>query len=118
MRLQLVVAYHGSSTMPRHHNDPLADTSRPHWLTLSDMHGTRVACETLPIGVDLREALRSALSQCALEGWQAESDGSYGFVFIAKGAERRLLNVTPANPFESFGAGHAFLAGRSVLLHP
>jgi hypothetical protein len=104
--------------MARHRFDALGDTSRPHWLTLADMHRNMVACEALPAGADLREALRAALAQCVAEGWQAEGDGAYGFVFIARGAERRLLNLTAADPAEGVGAGHAFLAGRGVVNSP
>jgi len=48
------------------------------------------------------------------EGWMAERDGAYDFAFIARGAERRLVNLTPANPSDCAGSGHAFLAGRGV----
>jgi hypothetical protein len=101
--------------MARHRHDPLAATSRPHWLTVSDMHRTAIACEAVPTGADLQEALRVALAQCATEGWQAEGDGAYGFVFVTRGTERRLLNLTPLDPAEGFGAGHAFLAGRGPI---
>lgn len=79
------------------------------------MHGIRITCEALPAGVNLRQAMSTALAQYAQQGWQPEGDGAYGFVFIAKGTERRLLNVTPANPFECIGAGHAFLARPGVV---
>jgi hypothetical protein len=82
------------------------------------MYGEHIACEALPSGINLREALRAALAQCAAEGWQAEGDGTYGFVFPSRGSERRLLNLTPADPGEGFGAGHAFLAGRGVVTVP
>ncbi len=49
---------------------------------------------------------------------QAENDGAYGFSFIARGTERRLVNLTTANPTEYGGAGHAFLAGPSVIIQP
>jgi hypothetical protein len=82
------------------------------------MHRNPIACEAVPTGADLREALRAALAQCAQEGWQAEGDGAYGFVFLARGAERRLLNLTSADPAEGFGAGHGFLAGLGVVNAP
>jgi hypothetical protein len=69
----------------------------------------------LPGGADLREVLREALTQCAAEGWHAESDGAYGFVFIARGSERRLVNLTALDPAECPGPGHAFLAGEGVI---
>lgn len=101
--------------MSRHRFDPLADIRRPHWLTISDLQRNLITCEALPAGADLREVLRASLTQCAGEGWQAENDGAYGFVFIAKGSERRLVNLTPADPGACPGSGHAFLAGRSVI---
>jgi hypothetical protein len=98
--------------MPRHRCDPLADTRRPHWLTVSDLHRNLLACEALPARANLREALQATLMQWAAQGWAAENDGDYGFAFIARGSERRLINLTPANPLECGGPGHAFLAGQ------
>jgi hypothetical protein len=97
--------------MRRNDCDPLGDNRRPHWLTVSDLHRNLIACEALPAGGDLRAALREALARWAAEGWLAENDGAYGFVFIARGEERRLVNLTPADPAGVAGAGHAFLAG-------
>ena len=91
--------------MRRHRCDPLSDTSRPHWLTICDLHRNLISCEALPSGMDLREALRAALTQCATEGWQSESDGAYGFVFIARGTGRRLINLTPADRSDCAGPG-------------
>jgi hypothetical protein len=76
------------------------------------------SCEALPGGADLREAMRTALEQCAAEGWQAESDGAYGFAFVARGSERCLVNLTPAEPSIGVGAGHGVLAGRGVVYPP
>jgi hypothetical protein len=84
--------------MRRNRCDPLADTHRPHWLVISDMHRNQIVCQALPRGVDLRGALREKLAQWAAEGWRAESDGAYGFAFIARGTERRLVNLTPRDP--------------------
>ena len=56
--------------------------------------------------------------QWAAEGWEAENDGTYGFAFIARGSERRLVNLTPADPSNCIGAGHAFLAGPGVISQP
>jgi hypothetical protein len=102
--------------MGRHRFDPLADTRRPHWLTVSDLHRNLITCQALASGADLRIALREVLAQCAAEGWQAENDGAYGFMFIARGSERRLVNLTPADPSDSTGTGHAFLAGQAGKL--
>jgi hypothetical protein len=92
--------------MRRHRCDPLADTRRPHWLTVADLHRNLISCKALPAGADLREVLRAALTQCAAEGWHGENDGAYGFVFIVRGSERRLINLTPEDPSHCAGAGH------------
>jgi hypothetical protein len=58
-----------------------------------------------------------ALAAQAADGWQSESDGGYGFVFVARGTERRLVNLAPADPADCPGPGHAFLAGDGVINH-
>ena len=93
--------------MARHRCDPLADTRQPHWLAVSDLHRNLITCKALPAGVDLREVLQMALDQCAAEGWQAENDGAYGFAFVSRGSERRLVNLIPADPSDCAGQGHA-----------
>jgi hypothetical protein len=100
--------------MRRNRPDPLADSRRPHWLLVSDVYRNVISCEALPLGSDLHAVMREILSDCAADGWQAENDGAYGFVFIARGSERRLVKLTPADPAHCAGAGHAFLAGRGV----
>ncbi len=79
------------------------------------MHRNLIACEALPAGVDLRQTLAAALVCCAADGWHAENEGAHGFAFIAKGLERRLVNLTPADPADGAGPGHACLAGRSAV---
>jgi hypothetical protein len=100
--------------MPRRRCDPLADNRRPHWLTVSDLHRNVISSEALPAGKGLRQVLRVALAHCTAEGWQAENNGTYGFAFIARGSERLLISLTPADPASSAGPGHAFLAGRGL----
>jgi hypothetical protein len=95
--------------------DPLSATQRLHWLTVCDLHRNLISCEALESGADLRVVLKRAVADLENEGWRAENDGSFGFVFIARGSDRRLLNLTPAHPAGCFGAGHAFLAGGGVV---
>jgi hypothetical protein len=42
--------------------------------------------------------MAAALDRAAGEGWQAEGGVEYGFVFIRRESERRLLMVTPRDP--------------------
>ena len=109
-----MVAAYRILAMRRDRCDPLAEIGRAHWLTVSDLHRNLIACEALAAGADLRAVLQEALGNLAAEGWLAESDGAYGFVFVAKGPERRLVNLTPADPSEHGSSGHAFLAGKGA----
>jgi hypothetical protein len=88
--------------MRRNRPVPLSDSRRPHWLTVSDPHRNLITCTVVPEGTDLRATMRDALTAQAAAGWQPENDSAYGFVFIAKGSERRLINLTPADPSQDF----------------
>lgn len=35
------------------------------------------------------------------EGWQAEATPAYGFVFVRREGERRLLSLTPRDPYNT-----------------
>jgi hypothetical protein len=54
-------------------------------LTISDLHRDVISSEALQTGNDLREVLRAVLARYAAGGWQAENNGAYGFVFMARG---------------------------------
>jgi hypothetical protein len=47
---------------------------------------------------DLYGALAALLEQLRAEGWQAECEPEYGFTFIHRGADRRLVMVTGRDP--------------------
>jgi hypothetical protein len=93
----------------------MANGRRPHWLTVSDLHRNLIACNAVPTGSDLRTVLSEALAAQAADGWQPESNGAYGFVFVAKGGERWLVNLTPVDPAAVVGPGHAFVAGERFV---
>jgi hypothetical protein len=45
--------------------------------------------------------MAAVLDRLANDGWQAEATPEYGFVFIRREAERRLLMLTPRDPCET-----------------
>jgi hypothetical protein len=47
--------------------------------------------------------MAATIDRLSGEGWQAEATPEYGFVFIRREAERRLLMLTPRDP-QSTGA--------------
>jgi hypothetical protein len=47
---------------------------------------------------DLSGAMAATIERLSAEGWPAEATLEYGFAFIGRGAERRLLMLTPRDP--------------------
>jgi hypothetical protein len=45
--------------------------------------------------------MAAALDRLEAEGWQAEGSAEYGFVFIRRDGERRLLALTPGDPYDT-----------------
>ena len=50
---------------------------------------------------DLSIAMAAAIERLEGEGWQVEGSAEYGFVFIRRETERRLLMLTPRDPYNS-----------------
>jgi hypothetical protein len=60
-----------------------------------------IDCRRIAPHHDLAAAMTEALHQLAAQGWQAEGDTPYGFAFIRRQGERRLLMLTARDPFDS-----------------
>jgi len=52
-------------------------------------------------GADSFGAMRTTIERLAIEGWRAESEPRFGLVFITKESDRRLLILTPRDPFDT-----------------
>ena len=66
-----------------------------------DLQWQVLECECLGPAADLSGAMVSAIERLASDGWEAEATSEYGFVFIRKGANRRLLMLTPRDPYST-----------------
>ena len=49
---------------------------------------------------DLSVAMAAAIERLEGEGWQSEGSAEYGFVFIRRAGDRRLLMLTQRDPRE------------------
>jgi hypothetical protein len=63
-----------------------------------DLQWHNIECQYLEPSANLGGAMAAALERLNGEGWQAESGAEYGFVFIRRGDERRLLTLTSRDP--------------------
>ena len=70
-------------------------------MVLWDLHWQVLDCERLEPAADLSGAMAAAIERMAGAGWQAEATPEYGFVFIRREAERRLLMLTPRDPYSA-----------------
>lgn len=68
------------------------------FIVLWDLEWRLIDARRLAPLSDLRAAMAARFEQLAGEGWQAEGGADYGFVFVCRGAERRLLTLTPMDP--------------------
>ena len=74
---------------------------QPRYIVVWDLQWQVIACERLDPTADLSGAMAATLGQLAAQGWQAEGTPEYGFVFIRREGERRLLMLTPRDPYSA-----------------
>ena len=70
----------------------------PRYVVLWDLQWQVVDSQRLEPAADLSGAMAAAIERLEGEGWQAEATPEYGFVFVRRAGERRLLMLTPRDP--------------------
>jgi hypothetical protein len=75
--------------------------STPRYVVVWDMHWHILECQRLEPAADLSSAMAAAIERLQGEGWQPEGGTEYGFVFIRRETERRLLMLTPRDPYDT-----------------
>ena len=73
----------------------------PRYVVVWSIHWQVIECQRLEPAADLSAAMAATIERLAGEGWQAEATPEYGFVFIRCQAERRLLMLTPRDPYNA-----------------
>jgi hypothetical protein len=83
----------GRYTFPAFNKSPT-----PRYVVVWDLQWTLIECQRLEPAADLSAAMSTTIERLEGEGWQTEATPEYGFVFIRREAERRLLMLTPRDP--------------------
>jgi hypothetical protein len=65
------------------------------------LHWRVLECRRLEPAVDLAGAMAAAIQRLKDEGWHPERSPEYSFVFIRRETERRLLMLTPRDPYST-----------------
>ncbi len=84
--------------MPRYTFPAFNKASTPRYVVLWDLQWKLIDCQRLEPATDLSGAMTAAIERLDGEGWQAEGSANYGFVFIRRAGERRLLMLTQRDP--------------------
>lgn len=78
------------------------DPNEPRWYVVKDMHGKVSESRQLHHGSDLKRAFVAAMLEHIDAGRELGEFSSTGDVFFCtKGAERRMVEITPSNPGSS-----------------
>jgi hypothetical protein len=80
--------------MARYRFIALSKATTPRYLVVWDLAWTLIDCQRLPPASDLCSAMTAAIARLAGDGWEPEGETEYGFVFIRRESERRLLMLT------------------------
>ena len=102
----VVIAYWVDALAADGENPPMArycfpafvSSSTPRYVVVWDLHWALIACQRLEASADLSEAMEAALERLAVDGWRAEATPEFGFVFLERESERRLLMLTAQDP--------------------
>jgi len=87
--------------MGRYHHKVYGISTAPRWVAMFGLQWQVIESHRLEPGADLFGAMTATIERLAVQGWRAESEPRFGFVFIRKEIDRRLLMLTPRDPFDT-----------------
>jgi hypothetical protein len=87
--------------MGRYRFTAYKNDSQPRYVVLYDMQHQVIEVQRLEPASDLSGAMAATIERLSGEGWQAEGTLEYGFVFIRRAGERRLLMLTERDPYST-----------------
>jgi hypothetical protein len=73
----------------------------PRYVVVWDLQWQVLDSQRLEPGADLRGAMAAAIERLKSEGWEVEGSAEYGFVFVRRAGERRLLAITERDPYST-----------------
>ena len=93
-------AGHHNKEMGRYRHQVYAKATTPRWVTVFGLQWQVIESQRFEPASDLSGAMASAIERLAVDGWQIESEPRFGFAFIRRNGERRLLILTPKDPHD------------------
>ena len=84
--------------MRRTRHDIFATSTTMRYIVLWTLHWQAIEAQQLSPRTDLRGAFAATIKRLEADGWKLEGDTAFGFVFINRAGERRLLTLTERDP--------------------
>jgi hypothetical protein len=73
----------------------------PRYVVLFDLQWRVIECQRLEPAAEFSGAIAAAIKRLEVDGWQAEGTPDYGFIFVRRAGDRRLLMLTEKDPADS-----------------
>jgi hypothetical protein len=77
--------------MARYHHNVYASANTPRYLVLFDLQWKIIECQRLERSTNLAKSMTENLQRLTEKGWQPENAPRFGFVFLQRNGDRRLL---------------------------
>ena len=87
--------------MDRYLHQVYAKATTPRWIAVFGPQWQPIESQHLEPGADLPGAMAAAIERLAREGWKIEAEPRFGFAFICRKGDRRLLMLTPRDPLDA-----------------
>jgi hypothetical protein len=84
--------------MGRYRHKVYENATTPRWVAVFGLQWQVIEAQRLEPAADLSVAMTAAIERLAGDGWQIEAEPRFGFSFIRRDSERRLLILTPRDP--------------------
>ncbi|HEV7356911.1 MAG TPA: hypothetical protein VGN99_02875 [Steroidobacteraceae bacterium] len=86
--------------MTRHRNEVYTTAKTPRFCVIFDLQWQVIESMKLEARTDLPAAMAAEIEKQVSLGWQTESSHEFGFVFLRRAGERRLLILTERDPYD------------------
>jgi hypothetical protein len=87
--------------MGRYRHQVYKRDTTPRWVAVFGLQWQVIESHQLEPNSDLSGAMTAAIERLAADDWQIEAEPRFGFAFIRRDGERRLLMLTPRDPYDT-----------------
>jgi hypothetical protein len=87
--------------MGRYRHKVYESATTQRWVAVYGLQWQVIESLRLEPAADLSGAMAAAIERLAGDGWRIEADPRFGFAFIRRAGERRLLMLTPRDPYDT-----------------